>query len=276
MTHGILRVQRDRLRLEDIELVVGHAVFLCVIEPELLRIEELALSRRVVVDRDQPDQRQVDPLVDRFDRVVGDDLAPQVEAMVGAGHALVAGHADRLDHAFLVAHPVGLATHVAQRQRVEHGRDAGGGDLGVVCHHRRHARPFDAGTRREVLLEIVGMQLDQARHEIVAFEIGGAGGARAARIHLDDAAVADHDSAVEFGIERDHAGVRENRFSAHVCAPGRATLCRRVASASRTATSWKMPTMAAPASRRWRMRSITPSRLATSSEAVGSSSSSTG
>ena len=84
-----------------------------------------------------------------------------MEAMLDARHALLARGADRLDHASLVLHAVGIALHVAQRQRIEHGGDAGGGDLRVVRHQRRHARPFHAGARRKMLLEIVGMQLDQ-------------------------------------------------------------------------------------------------------------------
>src|SRR5471030_3146827 len=127
-----------------------------------------------------------------------------------------------------------------------------------------------------MLLEIVGVQLDQARQEIVAVEIGGAGGAAAAFAHLCDLSVADDHRTVEFAVGHDDAGIGENVLGTHAATPGDSTVYRRVASASRTAVSWKMPTIAAPALRRSWIRSITPSRLAVSSEAVGSSSSRTG
>jgi hypothetical protein len=229
----------------------------------------------MVVDRQQADQRQVDPAIDGFDRVVGRDFAAQMEPVLGPRHAPLAHRADRFDHACAVLDPVGVTADVAQRQRIEHRGDAGGGDLRVVRHDRRHSRPLDAWSRREVLFHVVGMQLDEPRHEIVALQVDGAGVA-AALADIDDVAVAHHDGAVELGVGGDDAAVREDDLGTHACAPGKATLWVRVASTSRTARSWKMPTMAVPASRRWRIRSITPSRLATSSEAVGSSSSSTG
>ena len=72
----------------------------------------------------------------------------------------------------LFAEPLNTAkTHVVSI------RDAGGADLGVVCHDGRHAWPLHARTWREVLLHVVGVQLDQARHQIVALEVDRPGGA---------------------------------------------------------------------------------------------------
>ena len=76
-----------------------------------------------------------------------------------------------------------------------------------------------AGARREVLLHVVGVQLDQAGHEVVAVEVDGAGDVRAAVGDFGDAAVAHHDRAVELGIGGDDAGVGEDRLDAHASTP---------------------------------------------------------
>jgi hypothetical protein len=224
MLGGVPVVQLDGARLEDLELLLAHAVLADVVLLELLRIEKLALARRVVVDRDQADQRQVDPAVDRLDGIVGRDLAAQVQAMLGARQPALAHRADRLDHAGTVLHAVRVAAHVAQRQRIEHRGDTRGGDLGVVRHNRGEARPLYAGTWREVLLHVVGMQLDQAGHQVVALEVDRRGAGGVAGRDLDDAAIAHNDGAVELGIAGNDAAVGEDLVTAfgvtHAATPG--------------------------------------------------------
>ena len=72
-----------------------------------------------------------------------------------------------------------------------------GGDLGVVRHYRGQARPLDARARREVLLHVVGVQLDQTRHEVVALEVDGIRNLRPAVGDFGYKAVAHDDRAVE-------------------------------------------------------------------------------
>ena len=232
----------------------------------------------MVVDRQQADQRQVDPAIDGFDRVVGRDLAAQVQPVLGARHAPLARLADRFDHARAVLHPVGVAAYVAQRQRIEHRGDAGGGDLRVVRHDRGSRRPVHAGARREVLLQLSVCSSTRPGTQIVALEVD-VGGVAAALADVDDEAVAHHDGAVELGVGGDDAGVGEDDLGAHACAPG------QLRQGDSVRYGWRAPR--APRGRgrcrRWpcrvarsRIRSTTTSRLAASSEAVGSSSSSTG
>lgn len=59
----------------------------------------------------------------------------------------------------------------ADAQRIEHGGDAGTRDLGVVGLHGGNRAPAHLGTRRIVGFQVVGMQLDQARQQEVAFAI---------------------------------------------------------------------------------------------------------
>ena len=56
----------------------------------------------------------------------------------------------------------------ADAERIEDGGDAGGGDLGVVGDHRAQRVPADLRPRSEVALEMIGMELDQARDDGVA------------------------------------------------------------------------------------------------------------
>ena len=59
----------------------------------------------------------------------------------------------------------------ADPQRVEHGGDAGGGDLGVMGVGGRGRVPAHLRARRVVALEMVGVKLDQAGQQPVALEI---------------------------------------------------------------------------------------------------------
>ena len=81
---------------------------------------------------------------------------------------------DRLGERSRIARPLEGVHHVAHRQTVEDGGDAGGGELGVVRHHRREDRPLDLRPRHRVLLQHVGVELDQPGEERVALEVEGA------------------------------------------------------------------------------------------------------
>ncbi len=72
---GIALMQLESPGVEFLELGLGHGELAHVVLLQLRGIEELALAGRVVVDRQQADQRQVDPAIDCFDRVVGRDFA---------------------------------------------------------------------------------------------------------------------------------------------------------------------------------------------------------
>ena len=65
---------------------------------------------------------------------------------------------------------VGVVVH-ADAQRVEHGGDAGRRHLGVMRQHRGDRVPAHFRARRVVALEMVGVQFDQPRNDVVAFHV---------------------------------------------------------------------------------------------------------
>ena len=90
--------------------------------------------------------------------------------------------------------------------------------------------------------------------EVARGDDDGIGNVRAAVGNFGDQPIAHYHRAVELRISGDDTGVGQDQLDAHAGTPTefpeRATSWMRVASASRTETSWKMPTIAAPASRR--------------------------
>ncbi len=71
------------------------------------------------------------------------------------------------------------------------------GDLRIVDHERRIDVPPDTGARREMLFEVVGMQFDEARQQIVAVPVLGAGHLGRAGRDFANNAVLDPDHADE-------------------------------------------------------------------------------
>ena len=100
------------------------------------------------------------------------DLAAEVDEVLGAQPARSHGRVDRRIaqlaesprlHAAVVVEP--------DAERIEHGGDAGGRDLRVMRLHGGDRVPAHAGTRRVVALEVIGMEFDEARQQVVAVEI---------------------------------------------------------------------------------------------------------
>ena len=125
-------------------------------------------------------------------------------------------------------------------------------------------------------LQIVGVELDEAGQQEVAFEIERRAGADWSLADFGKPPVRHLDRAGNDVVPRDDPGIgnREVRHQAASLAAERAIV--RVATASRTPESWKIPTIAAPRPAASRMRPMAASRFSRSSDAVGSSRSSTG
>ncbi len=181
----------------------------------LLAVVPLPLARRVIHHRCEAQHRMRAQRVEHFDYIGGRDLAAQMQKMIGAQQLALRKarerfRATRLDAA--LARTVVRAR--ADRERIEHGGDAGGGNLRVVDHERGIGIPVHAGARREVLLEIVGVQLDQTGQQIVAVPVlGFARGCRAA-CNVANHAVFDPHNAGEFFIPRNDAGVPDQHRNA--------------------------------------------------------------
>ena len=116
--------------------------------------------------------------------------------------------------AHLVQCPVAhaLLVDVTDRDRIEHGGDAAGRHLGVVGQRRLTSRPFDLGSRLEILFHVVGVQLDQPWQQRVAFAIDGAPGLARAMVDGGDPAVADHQRAVDHLVVEHQPGVGQYLF----------------------------------------------------------------
>ena len=140
------------------------------------------------------------------------------------------------------------------------------------------------GPRHEMFFQIIRMQFHQTGKEIIPLAIH-AGGTEAVSAYVVDAPLPNAQTALHNTVGGDQFRVPENMLFhivshldriRNVYSPA-ARICRHSsATASRTASSWKIPTTAAPRSLASRINSITNSRLAASSEAVGSSRSNIG
>jgi hypothetical protein len=95
-----------------------------------------------------------------------------------------------------------------------------------------------------VLLEHVGVQLDDAGQEVVAAQVHCARDRAAAGLRRADEPVLDHHGAAEDLLPRNHLGVGQDHARAHA-ASGSASVCTRVASRARTSASWTVPSTAA-------------------------------
>ena len=156
------------------DLVLGDHVGELVVVPALVAVEgaealqvaPLALARRVVHHRHQAQQRMVGIGLEHFHHARIGDFAAQVEQMIGAQQIGGARRGDALDRIRQDAPALAAVAVVADADRVEHGGDAGADDLRIVRQHRRQGRrPDRAGARLEMLLHVVGMDLDQARQQ---------------------------------------------------------------------------------------------------------------
>ena len=193
-------------------------------------------------------------------------FAAQVQAVLGAVDAAFLRLFDGVDHLLQILQPIAAVAHVANRHRIQYGGDAARHHQRVVAAHRRMGGPVDFRARGEEFIQIIGMQLNQPRQQPAAFAVH----------RLRQAALA-------FGKGADFAVLHLQRTAYHLVFQHQLNVidnheeapigCRRSATSLRTASSWKMPTMAAPRVLASRISSTTAALFLASSEAVGSSSS---
>src|SRR5690606_41958135 len=99
----------------------------------------------------------------QVDEVIGTQAIPRHACGDSVGHGTnVAGCEVRI-----LVHPY--------PESIEDCGDAGSGDLGVVCLQRRHDVPAHLGAREVVSLDVIRVQLHEARDQKVALQILAAG-----------------------------------------------------------------------------------------------------
>ena len=139
-------------------------------------------------------------------------------------------------------------------QRIEHRRDAGRRDLRVVGEHGGQRRPADRRARAEVLLEMIGVEFDQARDSASSPPTSRPVSGSASLADLGDHAVATaiqpfpttRSRRTRRALCEDEAGRDPSRRPSGVMRrrQKRVTSTMRSATRSRTSSSWKMPRMA--------------------------------
>ena len=245
LTHvgrGIRLLIVKALLEQRIELGVGFAAPLAaIIVAELDLIAELALPRRVVHQRHQPHVRPVDQLLGFFDHARHRDFAAQVQKVIGAKQVRIARGCDRFcEHACPAVNLLG-AILAPDPQRIQHGGDAGSGQLSVVGNHRRDRIPKYLWARHIMHFQMVGVQFDQAGHDQVTTGILTACG-RIAFAELGDAAVGESNpAALDHAIGQHDAGVTEDGFlPCHLTFFLYAAAANNVTSTIRSAIRWRI------------------------------------
>ena len=161
----------DLAHRESIHLRIGQAVLALVILAIFRQFRELALPGGVVHERHDAHMRVPGQRVEHVRHAFGGEFAAQVQQMLCPQQAALARHVDGLQHVLQLFGAIAARLHLAQRQRVEHGGDAGGGDLRVVRQHRGQTGPLHAGAGIEMLLQIVGVQFHQSGQQPVLLPV---------------------------------------------------------------------------------------------------------
>ena len=171
----------------------------------------------MVHHRGELDDRQVAEALEMVDHVVGRQFAPQMHLVIGPEPAVGLGHGDSAEqHVDVVAHARHLDVR-ADAQCVEHGGDAGTCDLRIVRLQCRHRVPVDAGARMVVVFEVVGVQFNQPRHQIVAAEVFPARGV--GQVDGVDQPVLDGQRTLDHLVAEDDFGVLDHQVRLHHGSP---------------------------------------------------------
>ncbi|WP_108257683.1 ferredoxin reductase domain-containing protein [Mangrovicoccus ximenensis] len=189
---------------------------------EFLRISELPLPRRVVHQADQPHAVGRAEAVELRQQRLGRDLGAQMQEMADLQRARIVHRQDLVAELAGIFAVSGIAARIAERphpHRVEDRGDAAGGQLGVMRHHRGMVRPVHPRARRDMALEIVGMQLDQPGRDDVALAIHRARHPRRTGFDGMQAAMPDHQMALGQAARQRQADIRQDQVG-HRQAPG--------------------------------------------------------
>ena len=192
------------------------------------------------------------------------EFTPQVQTMLGAVKAAFLSLFHGVDHLLKVFQTVAAVAHVANRYGVQHGGDAAGDHQRVMAAHRRMGGPVDLRARGEKFVQIIGMQLNQPRQQPAAFTVHRFRGTALGFGKGANNAFMNFNRAINDFIFQHQPDVIDN----HAWTP---IGCNLSATRLRTASSWKIPTIAAPRALACSISSTTAALFLPSSEAVGSS-----
>ncbi len=156
---------------ESVQLLFAHAEFARVILLIAAEVGKLALARRVIHHREQPQPLIVDQRLEQVDQAAIADFAAPMEIMVRLERPRRHLVLDGLAHFIEKLDARRAAVNLAHAERIEDGRDPGGGDFAVMTENRGIAGPECARPRHDVALEIVGMQLDETGNDEIALAI---------------------------------------------------------------------------------------------------------
>ncbi len=147
---------------------------------------------------------------EHLDHATIGDLAAHVQQMICAQQTASAGGANALDHRHQDFVALWIAQAGADADGVEHGGDARRNDLRVMRHRRQHGVEIHAGARHDMLLQAVGMKVDNTGHQIVAIEVDRAGGRARTLGDIVDTAMGDMDGALDHLFGKDDLSVGQD------------------------------------------------------------------
>ena len=261
---------------QRIHLGVRHAVLALVVAAILGDIRELPLAGRMVHERDDLHPRMIGEVGKGVEQISMAELGAQMDEMLAPQRASGGRLIECPNEVAQGNRPGRVPPEIADRQRVADRGDAGGRDLGIVCHHGAGQWPGDTGARRDMFLEIVRMEFDHPGQDEIVATVDGAVGDAPSRAEFSDASATDDECAGHDLRREDDARIGEDRLVTHAALSTAVQSISEVATASRASGSWKIPRIAAPRSLASRTRPTTILRFSASSDAVGSSSRRTG
>jgi len=108
-------------------------------------------------------------------RIACGQLAAHVDQVIDPQRARRLEAVQHLQQAALVVGAEALGVGVAHANGIEYRGDAGRRHLGIVRLHGARHREAHLGPRRDVALEVVGVDLHQAWQQPVTLQVNGAG-----------------------------------------------------------------------------------------------------
>ncbi len=171
---------------------------------------ELALAGRMVHDRGQPRRRVVGEGIEVSHDVVAGQFATQVNKVLGTQPAALAAGPHRIDQLSRMRQHVGQIDVRSDAHRVEDGGDARSGNLHIMRVQRRLRIPEDARSGPIVIFQVVRVQFDQARDQIIAAEVFAL--QAYASVDARNPARANHQASLDDLVRQHDAGIGEDDF----------------------------------------------------------------
>ena len=200
-------------REQRVDLGFGHAAALAaIVVAQLCLIPELALAGRVIHQRHQPHAGPADQFPGFLNHIRHRDFAAQMQEVIGAQEIGLTRGRNRGGEDAGAAVDIFRAVLAPDTKQIQHGCDAAGGELAVTGHHGGGCVPKYFWPRHVMRLEMIGVQLDQARQDQVATGVV-ATGRRLAFAEFGDATIGEGDPALfDHAVGENEASVAQNGF----------------------------------------------------------------